>query len=325
MVRFEDAESYNILSNVPNYYVSRTDQTRSGYILRVIGRELARLEYQHAYDIWSRDLVNLIPTDSLRRYRDVLGVPRDYPTKDQSDQEFHDMIIKLFKAFQLGTTAESIREVIQAYVGNQVFVDELFLKIGDGVHDVSDRNTIAVSARVGTGDNLLGIDGVKTLTETLYSALDLAKPAHVGISLSAIFGADEDMDSFILGRYGITDRLIIRILLVEEEPLDIPLWQSPRLDPATPDTRVGPTAILTTSGSIALSGLQVRPGGSWAQPIQDGDTILVKDQTDENENGYYFAHVGAWERMKPHQGLVSPLIDRVWECSDSDPLILDLD
>jgi hypothetical protein len=324
MIIYEDNSTSNLLSGIPNYYLSVNDQTRFGELIHAVGKELARLEYAYTSDLWAKSPRFLTPSDSRRRYQATLSIPREYPLPSQSDLDYLSMVVSLIQAFGGGTTKQSIEDVITAYVGDKVEVIELFKRIGNSIYDQSDRNTISVSAKVGSGGDLLDIAGVKTLTENLYSALDLAKPAHVGIALNAVFGADEEISEFITGRYGIEDHLTISILLHEEVPED-PLWQSPRLTASTPDTRIGPTALNFTTGQTTLSGLQPREEGSWSSPLNEGDVIKVGYQDNSNENGYYHAHIGKWVKFTATQGKVSPILDQVWEVTDSDPIIMDLD
>ena len=53
-------------------------------------------------------------------------------------------------------------------------------------------------------------------------------------------------------------------------------------------------AITATSGNITLSGLQTINGVT----VADGDTVLVKDQTNTAENGIYIASATAWTYSK---------------------------
>jgi hypothetical protein len=58
-----------------------------------------------------------------------------------------------------------------------------------------------------------------------------------------------------------------------------------------------PIAAFTTTGNIALSGLSTRMGGDWGSSLTGGDIILVKDQTDKTQNGWWVAASGAWARQ----------------------------
>jgi hypothetical protein len=42
---------------------------------------------------------------------------------------------------------------------------------------------------------------LQQITNSLYGAIDLAKPAHVGLEFTTVFGADENVDCFISPRY----------------------------------------------------------------------------------------------------------------------------
>ena len=58
----------------------------------------------------------------------------------------------------------------------------------------------------------------------------------------------------------------------------------------------------TTTGNITLSTRELQANGDWSQALDNGDRILVKDQTDKTENGIYVADDGAWTRATDHDG-----------------------
>lgn len=70
-------------------------------------------------------------------------------------------------------------------------------------------------------------------------------------------------------------------------------------------------AIVATTGPITLSGAQTIDG----QPVGVGDTVLVKDQFDQTQNGLYVVESGTWARWivlgtaaQFSQGLVVPIV-----------------
>ena len=118
---------------------------------------------------------------------------------------YKDMLIDLLAAYQEGATPKSIQDVIYAYTGKNIIVEELYKEIvPGGFYDQSDRNAIKVSVGVGGDDPLTEIENLTELqqiTNSLYGAMDLAKPAHVGLEFTTIFGVDENIDCFISPRY----------------------------------------------------------------------------------------------------------------------------
>jgi hypothetical protein len=54
--------------------------------------------------------------------------------------------------------------------------------------------------------------------------------------------------------------------------------------------------IATTTGNITLSGLSTQAGGDWASGLTAGDRVLVKNQTNEANNGIYVADASTWSR-----------------------------
>jgi len=118
---------------------------------------------------------------------------------------YRDMLVDLLSAYREGATPKSIQDVIYAYTGKNIIVEELYKQIvTGGFYDQSDRNAVKVSVNVGGTDPLTDIESLTELqqiTNSLYGAIDLAKPAHVGLEFTTIFGADENIDCFITPRY----------------------------------------------------------------------------------------------------------------------------
>jgi hypothetical protein len=109
------------------------------------------------------------------------------------------MLVELIAAYRMGTTVEAIQDVIFAYTGIDIQVVELYKLIGNGVYDQSDRNTISVAVNVGNSSSnpltsVTSLAQLQTIIQSLYNAIALAKPAHVGIEFMTIFGETEDLD-----------------------------------------------------------------------------------------------------------------------------------
>lgn len=118
---------------------------------------------------------------------------------------YRDMLVDLLAAYQEGATPKSIQDVIYAYTGKNIIVEELYKQIKDGgFYDQSDRNAVKVSVNVGGSDPLTDVESLTELqqiTNSLYGAIDLAKPAHVGLEFTTVFGADENIDCYITPRF----------------------------------------------------------------------------------------------------------------------------
>jgi hypothetical protein len=56
------------------------------------------------------------------------------------------------------------------------------------------------------------------------------------------------------------------------------------------------SCLYTTTNNITLSGLSTQAGGDWPSSLADGDRILVKNQTNQAQNGIYAASASGWTR-----------------------------
>ena len=283
--QFERAAFAALRSFVPNFFKDGRDDTIWGQHLRGIATQMARIDFQTHYLVHGADPAYLTPADLLRRYAAPLHLNRNYPGTTQLDADFKVMVLKLLAAYRMGATAKSIEEVIRAYTGESYIVEELFKDIG-GFYDQSDRNAIRIGVKLTQGSQVKAITDVsrvRDLVTDLYTAIDLAKPAHVGVNLTTVM--EEDPDPIILA---ITDDLRITILMQEGEPLDPMLSQAPFFDPATPDTGLAPSVLHLTyrwykngvvvggnSTKLTLTAITIADDGSeiWAEAT---DPILGK-------------------------------------------------
>src|SRR5208283_1057208 len=186
LLQYEDARLNSLLQAVANYYTTRNDQSTWGNFLRALAQELATIDYGYGYDLVNKDPSLLTPPDARRRWAAPLYIGANWPNQTQFDLAFKAMIVELIAAYQQGTTVAAIQDVIYAYTGIQIVVQELYKQIGNGVYDQSDRNAIRVSVNVGNaGSNPLTtittLTQLQTIVQSLYTAIDLAKPAHVGL------------------------------------------------------------------------------------------------------------------------------------------------
>jgi hypothetical protein len=327
LIQYEDSEFNYLLGNVPNFYISQTDQTIWGSLLRNVATELARLEYAHTYDIIGKNPANLTPPDAKRQWGDVLFISRNSPYPGQYDQDYLSLVVNLVKAFQTGCRVVTLENIIQAYTGQSIVVQELYKLIGNGVYDATDRNTLQISVQVAGSDSgslinfaageatISGtISTLQTITNDLYTAIDLAKPAHVGLNLSAIFGQDEHIGDYVYGRYGIDDSLTIIASMVEDLPFPLPLYQAPSFDSDSPDTGLAST---DTDSNEYNSFVQASSG---APPLQETYTLAEFN----TYSTYAKGNIVPVGNQPPFPGEIGPTLV-VWEVSDDNLDIMDMD
>lgn len=261
LLLYEDSRLNGLFNSTANFYLTRNDQSMWGALMRAVAQELARLEYDYAYDLVAKEPQFLTPADIKRRWAGPLFISGNYPATTpndlptgQSDLSYRNMLVALLKAYKEGATVDAIQDVIFAYTGIKVVVQELYKLIGNGVFDQSDRNAIRVSVNVGGTNPLLDIttlNQLQLIVNSLYSAIDLTKPAHVGLEFTTVFGSDENIDdytkdiSFFPYQYsdhlpGIEDNLTIIFRLIENPPFNPMLYQAPILDPKNPTTTLAP-------------------------------------------------------------------------------------
>ncbi len=338
LLPYEDSEFAQLIANVPNFYISQTDQTIWGSLLRDVAAELGRLEYFHSYDMVGKDPSYLTPADAKRQWNDPLFINRNYPPADKYDLDYKSLVIALIKAFQMGATVASIEAVIKAYTGQDIQIEELWKQIGQGRFDATSRNTLRVAARVaGVGSDSMihlstsedviaasvNVNALKTLTDDLYGAIDAAKPAHVGIDLITVFGVDEipSIGDHIYGTVGIVDELRIIAKMIESEPLDPPLYQAPFLDPKHPDTGLASTDVDNWIHNVFTPD-PTNPPPAPAAGTTLGYTLEEFAAYSESATKGVVSSVGT---EPPHPGVLSPILNRTWELKSEELEIMDMD
>ena len=288
LLQYTDARFNSLIQAAPNYYIVENSQSLWGDILYAVAKELSRLEYDYTYDIVAKQPIFLTPPDIKRRWAGPLYINRLYPTTDpvQYDLGYKMMLVHLISAYRMGATVASLEAIITAYTGLDIEVLELYKFIGQGFFDQSDRNAITVSVDVGGNnplDDVTQLNRLQAITNALYGAIDLGKPAHVGLEFKTVFGADEDLDSFVtegtdsyygtVNLNGITDRLSIVVRIVEVQPFNPMLWQAPDLLASTPRTGLGPSQALAWTRNTLYAVGQIILAGGYFQVVAVGGHI----------------------------------------------------
>ena len=136
----------------------------------------------------------------------------------------------------------------------------------------------------------------------------------------ATFGADEVQDDVVTVEefvHGIDDTLRIFALMIEPEPFPPPLYQAPFLDPTHPDTGLASTLADNPQHTVFTQ------AGSGAPPAQE--TYTLNDFILYSGSGYTKGTVTETGNPPPQPGIVSPIMNRVWEMKDDTLDIMDLD
>ena len=220
LLRFEDARFNSLIQGIADFYATRNDQSIWGNFLRALAIELSKLDYDYSYDLVNKDPSLLTPPDIRRRWAAPLYISSNWPSPQQFDTQYKQMLVELIAAYKMGTTVEAIQDVIFAYTGIHINVVELYKQIGNGIFDQSDRNAISVSVQVGgAGSNPLNtvtsLVQLQTIVQSLYNAIALAKPAHVGLEFTTIFGEGETLDC-ILSPQIVSQQQFIQLPTVEQ-------------------------------------------------------------------------------------------------------------
>lgn len=95
-------------------------------------------------------------------------------------------------------------------------------------------------------------------------------------------------DDFSFDEYRLTD------LADPEDPTDAA--NKLYVDSVAQGLNIKASVVAGTTGNITLSGLGTQGGGDWASSLTGGNRVVVKNQTNEANNGLYSAASGGWAR-----------------------------
>lgn len=168
------AQMQNLL---PSNYPQDTS-TEMAIFLKTISRELARLQSS----------LNAINTDKqytltrIEYLQQILGerlflsdriAPQNY-----NDESYRNYLLAIKSAYLKGSKKEFIEALASEFTGQQILLDELYLKLRqkDTSLDVSDTNMMVVNVLI---DQLAPGYSVESLQDDLNFFINLTKPAHV--------------------------------------------------------------------------------------------------------------------------------------------------
>lgn len=320
LLRYEDARFNALMVAVANFYLSRNEHTIWGEILRAVAIELGRLEYLTAYDQASKDPQYLTPADIKRRYASPLFVSNQYPGYTQYDLDYKDMFVKLIPAYQQGATVAAMAEIILAYTKQNVIIQELY-KLVDFGYDFTDHNTVKAAINY----NVIDINQMQQITSSLYRAVDLDKPAHVGLDLiSRLIERDliaSDMTDFLRIYFRVEEKGTWEDIFTQS-----PLYGLPETQLSSPGTYVGKSFdhILTTAQYNSLMSV------AWKREyemIPNSDPSLVTYVLREDcymDIATTDSVTGAFTGEIVKAGILAPRIEDVWEVSNETLEIFEL-
>jgi hypothetical protein len=328
---YTDARYSSLRAGVPDYYPTQVDYTIYGSNLRAVAMELARIEYMYSYDLVSIQPQFLTPPDIKRRWADPLFINSSFPAPGQSDISYRNMLVALLAAYPMGATVDAIEAVILAYTGQKVEVIEFFKQVGNGIVTEAQGNTLGVTldASAATGTTpfsaIQAASALATLSQDLYGAIDLAKPAHIGLDFAITFGDGETLASLILG---IEDSVEFLFTGTELAPLPPVFTLSPFTLPTSPDTTLSAfgklvgeffTQNITAAQFAALMSADFQAeyeenadGTFSLLPTADQDVILL--DADNNPTG----------AISRARGVLAPQLSKSWEIKGDSVVFLRL-
>jgi hypothetical protein len=328
LLPFEDALFTTLLASMPNCYLPLNDSTLWGSILRAAAMEMSRIEYGNLYDLVSIDPTHLTPPDIDRRFSAPLEISPIYPLDGQSDIAYKSILTGVLAAYPQGALLSTIEAVIAAYTDDEAQVEELYTQVGTNGVTEADRNTLRIRMRAAINPvtNTTSALDLATLSSSLYNAIDLTKPAHVGLDYAVVFGNGESFTALLAG---ITDTLEVIYNGIEASQLPSEFYLAPDIDPDTPQTTLSASGYLV-SGYLAdnVSAVQYAAlpfdsfreeyetnpdGGYTLRPEALNDTILV-DGTG--------APTGV---ISTSDSVLAPQLDKTWKIKSDTLTIFELD
>jgi len=329
LLPYEDARCNSLFSGLPNCYAPLTDYAVWGAFVRALAQELARIEYMYSYNLVALNPQYLTPPDMKRRWAAPLYINKSFPNASQSDQAYRTMLDNLIAAYRQGATVDAITAVIAAYTGQTIEVTELYKEIGNGTVSDYERNTLQLSVPSTLANPLSAITAaswIQVISQDLYTAIDLAKPAHVGLDYSVTFGDTESLQALISS---ITDVLMPTFTDSEAAPLPPVFIEAPMLDPESPDTRLaayGKLAGLYFTANISAAEYAALSSAAFQAEYAmntDGTYSLISscynDIVLEDANG---SVTGAISKA---QGVLAPQLQTSWEIVSDSLIIFELD
>lgn len=326
---YEDARLGSLLANVADCLYPLNDTTIWGSLLRSIAIELAQIEVQYSAAVVNVDQQYLTPPNIRRQLAGPLSISKVYPQADQYDRSYRAMVVALMAAYHEGLTTKAMEDVLLAYTGKTVVVEELYKLIGNGVYDASDRNTVQVTVDLSTSfSTMASVDELQTVSQALKAALQLALPAHVGLNYLVSVGDAEDVSPLLMG---ITDIYQPEYDATETYPLEPVLTAAPLLNSSSPITEV--SAAGRRVGSVLP--IQISHAAYLALPY---DSYRAEYQIDSSGDGMYMftpnaandtllldANGNPTGVISKAVGILGPVEELVWQIQSDELDIYSLD
>lgn len=188
LLPYEDQVMVSYTKTIPDYYTHPNDQSMYGKILRAFAREQSRFEYSFQASMLANSQRFQSPPMLKRNYASELYLDRRYPYDGIPDSEYRRMVLGLIDAYRSGATIEGIRAVVSAYTTYPATIEENYKKIGTGLVDVSDRNSLSISIQLPLTTTSQE-EQVAPVPVYIYVPNDVIAGEEFTASVKSVFGA----------------------------------------------------------------------------------------------------------------------------------------
>jgi hypothetical protein len=121
--------------------------------------------------------------------------------------------------------------------------------------------------------------------------LRLLSPVQSGLTIT-----NSTIDSSVIGGNSPAAAYFTAAQVAATPTADADVANKAYVDSVAQGLDIKASCLYTTTGNITLSGLGTQANGDWPSTLTVGDRILVKNQTNQAQNGIYAAAASGWTR-----------------------------